>query len=207
MKERTVFFDLGNVLLFFSHRKMFQQLSELTQIPPDLLQEQFLKRGVFNDYESGRIPTEEVFRILQTHSSRSFSLLEAMRAASDIFTPNQELWKLVEKLKKRNTRLILLSNTNECHFNFAYSHYPILKLFDAYILSYQVGACKPDPAIFQRALQEARGDAFYTDDVPAYVKAARAEGLDAELYIDPLLLKEQLEGRGFLQQEENDALR
>ncbi len=198
MKEGTVFFDLGNVLLFFSHQKMFQQLSDLTKIPTELLQQQFLNRGVFNDYESGRLPTEQIYRILQSHSSRSFSLLEAMQAASDIFTPNKELWSLVKALKKKSNRLVLLSNTNECHFNFAYSHYPILKLFDAFILSYQVGACKPDPAIFQRALQEARGSSFYTDDVPAYVKAARSVGLDAELYTEPPLLKRHLEERGFL---------
>ncbi len=198
MKETTVFFDLGNVLLFFSHQKMFEQLSELTQIPPEKLRHHFLNRGIFSDYESGQIQTEEIYRILQSHSPRSFSLLEAMRAASDIFTPNQELWKLVELLKEKGSRLVLLSNTNECHFNFAYSRYPILKLFDEYVLSYQVGACKPDPAIFQRALQEARGQAFYTDDVPAYVKAARDTGLDAELYTEPPLLKQELEERGFL---------
>ncbi len=195
--EKTVFFDLGNVLLFFSHQKMWQQLAELTKINPDLLRDQFLKRGAFNDYESGRINTEQVYRMLQSLSPRSFSLLEAMQAASDIFTPNKELWRLVEELKERSTRLVLLSNTNESHFNFAYSHYPILKLFDEFILSFQVGACKPEPAIFQRALREARGTAFYTDDISAYVKAARAEGLDAEIYTTTPLLIKQLEERGF----------
>lgn len=195
---KTVFFDLGNVLFFFSHQKMFQQLSELTQITPKELRHHFLNRGIFNDYESGKIRTEEIYRILQSHSPRSFSLLEAMRAASDIFTPNHELWKLIELLKEKGSRLVLLSNTNECHFNFAYSHYPILKLFDEYILSYQVGACKPDPEIFQRALQEARGQPFYTDDIPAYIKAAREAGLDAELYTKTPLLKQHLEERDFL---------
>lgn len=197
-REETVFFDLGNVLLFFSHQKMWEQLGELTGISPELIQQQFLKRGVFNQYESGRINTDQLYRMLQSLSSRSFSLLEAMRAASDIFTPNQEIWSLVERLKERGTRLILLSNTNECHFNFAYSHYPVLKLFDAFVLSFQVGTCKPDPAIFQRALREARGTSFYTDDIPAYVKAAKETGLDAELYTTPHLLKQHLQERGFL---------
>ena len=197
-REQTVFFDLGNVLIFFSHEKMWSQLSQLTGLPPAQLREQFHRRGVFEEYESGKLNTERIYRTLQSMSRNSFSLLAAMRAASDIFTPNTELWPLVKSLKQQGTRLVLLSNTNECHFNFAYSHYPVLKLFDEYILSYQVGACKPQNAIFQRALLEARGPAFYTDDVEPFIKAARRAGLDAELYTSPSSLKEHLLRRGFL---------
>ena len=198
MKEQTVFFDLGNVLLFFSHERMWAQLSDLTKIAPEILRQQFIEKGAFEAYETGRLATEHIFRTLKTLSNRSFSLLEAMRAASDIFTPNTELWPLVEELKSRGTRLVLLSNTNESHFNFAYSHYPILKLFDAYILSFQVKACKPQPEIFRRALQEAQGKAFYTDDVPAFIEAARSSGLDAELFTDVPSLKQHLKARQFL---------
>jgi putative hydrolase of the HAD superfamily len=198
MKKQTVFFDLGNVLLFFSHEKMWSQLADLTRIPLTLLRQQFAKKSAFEAYETGQLDTEQIYRTLRSLSNRSFSLLEAMRAASDIFTPNTALWPLVEQLKAQGTRLVLLSNTNECHFNFAYSHYPILKLFDEYILSYQVKACKPQPEIFRRALQEAQGKAFFTDDVPAFIKAARSSGLDAEPFTDVPTLKQHLKARDFI---------
>lgn len=198
MRDQTVFFDLGNVLLFFSHDKMWSQLADLTSLCPVFLREQFLKQGAFEAYENGRLDTDQIYRTLQSLSSRSFSLLEAMRAASDIFTPNATLWPIVEKLKNGGTKLVLLSNTNECHFNFAYSNYSILKLFDDFILSFQIKACKPDAKIFQSALQKARGASFYTDDVPAFIEAAKICGLDSELYTDVTTLKQHLQNRQFL---------
>ena len=68
-----------------------------------------------------------------------------MIAFADIFTPNTELWPILEKLKAEGSRLVLISNTNECHFDYALSHFAVLKLFDHFILSYEVGACKPSP--------------------------------------------------------------
>ncbi len=198
MKKQTVFFDLGNVLLFFSHEKMWTQLADLTKISPNLLRQKFAQKGVFQAYETGQLDTEHIYRTLQALSNRSFSLLEAMRAASDIFTPNTELWPLVETLKTQGTRLVLLSNTNECHFNYAYSHYPILKLFDDYILSYQVKACKPQPEIFRKALNMAHGKSFYTDDIEKFVQAAKTSGLDGETFTDVPTLKEHLKARNFL---------
>ena len=155
-------------------------------------------KEILQNYEAGRLTSEEFYRHLQSKSSHPFSFRDMMVAMSDIFTPNIELWPIVEKLKDQGSRLVLISNTNECHFNFAYSHYPILKLFDRFILSYEVGACKPEPLIFEKALKEARGKTFYTDDIPAFVEAGRAAGLDAEVFTDVPSLQKQLEKRQML---------
>jgi putative hydrolase of the HAD superfamily len=53
------------------------------------------------------------------------------------------------------------------------------------VLSYKVGAMKPSPVIYAEAVKHARcepGECFFTDDIPAYVEAARANGLDAEQF-------------------------
>lgn len=198
MQKQTVFFDLGNVLIFFSYEKMWNQLAELTRLSPSFLKQKLMQRGVFRDYECGRFNSEAFFRILQSYSSSSFTFLETMRATSDIFTPNQDLWPLVHKLKEQNTRLILLSNTNECHFNFAYSHYSVLKLFDRFILSYEIKASKPHKAIFEKALQEARGRSFYTDDIADYIQAAKQIGLNGAVFQNAHLLQKNLESKNFL---------
>jgi glucose-1-phosphatase len=195
----TIFFDLGNVLLFFNLEKMANQLANCMKIAPAALREEHILRPeMLQNYEAGRLTSEEFYRFLQSKSSHSFSFHDMMTAMSDIFTPNTELWPIVEKLKAQGNRLVLISNTNECHFNFAYSHYPILKLFDRFILSYEVGACKPEPLIFKTALKEARGKTFYTDDIPAFVEAGRAAGLDAELFIDVPTLQQHLQKRQIL---------
>jgi putative hydrolase of the HAD superfamily len=67
------------------------------------------------------------------------------------------------------------------------------------VLSYQVGALKPGPEIFQVAIQRAGcrpEECFYTDDTAAHVEAARALGIDAAQFVDRRQLERELTARG-----------
>ncbi len=194
----TIFFDLGNVLIFFSLKKMFDQLASCIGLSVSDIQEYLMREKIAEKYEVGRMTSQELYQTLLKKSPKNFSFEQFMHAMADIFTPNTDLWPIVEQLHAEKNRLVLLSNTNECHFRFAYSAFPILKLFDRFILSYEVGASKPSTQIFQRALQEAEGKTFYTDDIPAFIEAGRAAGLDAETFCDAATLKRQLSERGFI---------
>jgi glycosyltransferase involved in cell wall biosynthesis len=92
---------------------------------------------------------------------------------------------MLEGLRKRY-RLLLLSNTNAIHFAMIRENYPMLRHFHDFILSYEVKAMKPNPAIYREAVARAgcdAGECFFTDDIRDYVEAARREGLDARLTI------------------------
>lgn len=196
---KTVYFDLGNVLLYFSLPKMFAQLSQICGLPAPQIQKLLFQTPLREQYEKGQIDTQALYRIFLSHAPREFSLNEFVDALSDIFTPNTALWPLVETLKSNGVRLILLSNTCECHFNRAYSHYPILQLFDHKVLSYEVSAWKPDPLIFQKALSFSQckpEECFYTDDIPEFIHAARKNGLDGEIFTGVEPLKNALIARG-----------
>jgi glucose-1-phosphatase len=192
---KTVYFDIGNVLLFFSHEKMFTQLAQCVSLPEPDVRKLILETPNREDYEKGKIKTEDLYRQFRTRSSRAFSIEDFHDALSDIFTPNLELWPVVEALKKQNIRLILLSNTCEGHFRYATSRYPIFKFFDHSILSYEVGAWKPEALIFEKALQEARckpEECFYTDDIPEFIASAQRVGLPGAVYTDVTNLKKEL---------------
>lgn len=195
MKLKTVYFDLGNVLVFFSLPKMFAQLSHCTGLDAEELEKLLYGTELRQLYETGKIDTEYLYQVFRKIAPDPFTLPDFMTAFADIFTPNRELWPVVEQLKQQGVRLILLSNTSECHFNYVYSHYPILHHFDHKILSYEVGAWKPDPQIFQKALihaQCAPEECFYIDDVPEFITAARNVGLRGEIFTDVPTLKQQL---------------
>jgi putative hydrolase of the HAD superfamily len=58
--------------------------------------------------------------------------------------------------------------------------------FDAMILSFEVGSRKPQPAIYQAALDAVGGDAahaIFVDDQADYCDGARALGIDTRLII------------------------
>ena len=94
---------------------------------------------------------------------------------------------------------MLLSNTSVAHFEFVRERYGVLDRFDEFVLSFEVGAMKPEPAIYEAALRAIRcapGECFYTDDILDYVTAGRRFGLQAEVFTDVPSLRRHLEERG-----------
>lgn len=198
----TLFFDMGNVLLFFSFPRMFEQMSALLGIPFHVLQEEILHKGLGLEFEKGKVDSPAFYRKMCTLANKTVPMEEFRIAAADIFTPNWPMAALLKQLKEKGHRLFLLSNTNEIHFSFAKEHYKdMMKWFDDFILSYEVGHAKPEPEIFKAALAKANSSAescFYTDDIPAFIEAATRVNIPSMLFngIDPL--KEQLVERGLL---------
>jgi 2-haloacid dehalogenase len=89
--------------------------------------------------------------------------------------------------------LVALSNTDEVHWNYILSTYPIMQLVDGWVVSFEEGMMKPDPAMYQRVVDrycDGRPPFFYTDDNPRYVEAALRLGWDAEVFIDAAHFKE-----------------
>ena len=67
------------------------------------------------------------------------------------------------------------------------------------MLSFEVGALKPDKQIFIKALSKASCDpkeCFYTDDIPEFVKTAKECGLDSEIFTTTQALQQALLHRG-----------
>ena len=101
---------------------------------------------------------------------------------SSIFTDILIPESMLEGLGRRY-RLVLVSNTNALHFEMireTYGH--LLRHFDDLVLSYEVRAMKPQPEIFQAAVEVAGclpEECFYTDDIAAYVEGAKRMGIDA----------------------------
>jgi glucose-1-phosphatase len=100
----------------------------------------------------------------------------------------------------RRYRLLLLSNTNVIHFEMVRDQYrAILQHFHELILSYEVKAMKPDPRIFQTAVERAgcrAEECFYTDDIAAYTAAARERGIDAVTFESAGQIQREMAARG-----------
>jgi HAD superfamily hydrolase (TIGR01509 family) len=195
MPLRTLLIDLGNVLLFFSHERMCVQIAEACRTPLPDLERILFKQHLQRRFERGEI-SEEGFRlVLERELGRQLDAAELRRAGSDIFTLNEPMVPLLDRWKRDGYRLVLLSNTCVTHYDWAREHFDLLSRFDDCVLSYLVGAVKPEPAIFHAALDAiecAPEECFYTDDVEEYVVSARSFGLVAETFRDVPTLKQQL---------------
>ncbi|MGD2279449.1 MAG: HAD-IA family hydrolase, partial [Candidatus Omnitrophota bacterium] len=95
-----------------------------------------------------------------------------------------EMEKIIKELKDKypGVKLVLISNTNEAHYDFIKEKYEILKLMDKCVVSHELGRQKPHPDIFNKAMRLAGSipkETFYTDDRPDLVSAARVMGIRA----------------------------
>lgn len=197
--KQTIFFDLGNVLIFFDHHKMCCQVADYTGLTLENTQKIMLKYGDL--YERGGIDSQTIYQEFCkiTHKALHFETL--MYTFSNIFQPNDPVISIALQLKEKGHRLFLLSNTCEPHFTFALSQFPFLKQFDGYVLSYKVRARKPEKEIYEKALEIAgcqNKECFYTDDLLPYIETARLLNIDAEQYTTPDALTHHLFSRGIL---------
>lgn len=197
--HKTLFFDLGNVLLFFDHQKMICQLAKYCNLDISLIEEIVRRYGT--DYERGTITSDAIFKELVSLSKKTLDFSSVMEAMGNIFQPNLPVIELAMALKQKGHPLFLLSNTCEAHFRYAIKHYPFLKGFDGYVLSFEVKALKPEKKIYEKALELAgcRSEGcFYVDDIPEYVQAAKNLCIDAERYTTVEQLATHFSKRGML---------
>ena len=198
---KTVFFDLGGVLIDFSHEKMCAQLAKVAGIPEETIQKLFFEDKIQDLYEKGLIDSQYLHFKLSQVAKKQLDFHDVMLAISKIFKPIPKTIELLDALKVRGTRLVLLSNTCEAHFDYAKKTYPFLRKFDAYLLSYKVALRKPDPKIFAMALTMTKSsplDCLYVDDVQNHTIAAEKLGLPAHHYTDTDTLVKELRTRQFL---------
>src|SRR5262249_8379150 len=116
-----------------------------------------------------------------------------LRANADIFTLNGELVPVVAQLEDAQIRLGILSDTCSSHWGLlSDGRYAMLRglpphpgplprgegerrgPFRERVLSYEVGATKPEERIFRRAIEAAgvpAGRILYIDDLPGHVEA------------------------------------
>jgi len=108
--------------------------------------------------------------------------------------------ELLSSLRPR-FRLAALSNSNELHWERHTNDVGVTALFEVAISSHQVGAAKPDPAIYQKALERLGAPPeviMFFDDSYANVVAASALGMRAFQVEGIDALRQRLVAEGLL---------
>lgn len=196
---RTCLFDMGNVLLHFSHDRMCEQIAALCGRTGSELNSHLMESGWQRDFECGLVSPDEFHDWFEKTFRVKVDRRDLSHAASDIFVLNAPIVPVLDELKSRGYRLVLLSNTSVFHYEFIRGRFQVLDRFDDFVLSYRVRAMKPESAIYEAALKKIDcdpGDCFYTDDIAQYVERGRSHGLDAELFTTVDALKTHLAVRG-----------
>lgn len=196
----TIFFDIGNVLVGFDHHLIWQRLAQYSTFTADDLARRVQAAGLMDLHETGKLGPTEFFERVQAcgHLSAALSFEEFCRLWADIFWEQTPVIELASQLRRRY-QVWLLSNTGEIHWVWLLQRFPIFSQVYDQILSFQVGAMKPAPAIYQAALRRAQAapdHCVYIDDIPDYAAASRAHGIHGIHYQSPEHLSQALHRLG-----------
>jgi FMN phosphatase YigB (HAD superfamily) len=201
MSYRAIFFDLGNVLAPFDFTRAFSAMEASSPLTIDEMLQRLQSVSLIHDYECGRVTDREFVQGMRETLELDVDFDEFDVIWNSIFLPPTLVPEtLLAELRERYP-LLLLSNTNGLHFRFLQKNYPHIGYFHHLVLSHEVGAEKPDPAIYLRALDTvglSPAEVFFTDDLQANIDAARALGIDAEQFVGVPELEEHLRKRGIL---------
>ncbi len=187
MLERFFYFDLGNVLVKFDHGLAVSQVAELVGCSLEASQHALFDSGLQQAYETGLITSQQfadrVNSLLGSRSQES----DVLEAFSAIFTPNDEIIGALEHVQSTGTRIGLLSNTCEAHWQWLQRQpWPMLHgWFDPLVLSYEVRSMKPTRAIYEHCEKACgcRGAGiFFTDDRADNLAAAKQMGWETYQY-------------------------
>ncbi len=193
----ALIFDFGNVVAYFDYTRAAEALAS----PRGLDGASLLARareaglaGAVREFESGRINDRAFAREATAKLGLDVVEFDEFAAAwADVFWLNEPVGAIVADLKARGHRLVLGSNTNPIHADhFRRLLAPTLGHFDRLVLSYEVGAYKPEAAFYRACATAAgrpAGDCVFIDDLPENVEGARAAGLIGLLFqgADPLV--------------------
>lgn len=179
----TFLFDIGRVLLDFSFEPSLLRLFPADITDHGARMEAMLERK--DDFEAGRIPADEYVAWAIKVIGSQVTPEEFNDAWRKIFTPNEPMWECVRKLAADGHRLILFSNTNGIHCPWIFEEYPEFALFKEAVLSYETGFVKPEPGIYQWAIEKHQlvpGEILYIDDLPQNIAAGIEFGFQCHQY-------------------------
>ena len=195
---KTVIFDLGKVLIPFDFSRGYRAMEKFCDYPAAEIPKRIAATDLVHRFETGLVEPRDFVEQLSRMLDLRVTYDQFCEIWSSIFLPDTLVPESLLAGIGERYRLLVLSNTNAIHFAMVRQSYPMLRHFDDLVLSYEVKAMKPSPAIYREAIARAEcrpEECFYTDDIPAYVEAARREGIDAVQFQSCAQLERDLAAR------------
>jgi putative hydrolase of the HAD superfamily len=196
----VVIFDLGNTLIRFDHNISAKKLANLFHIDSEKVRSLFFDSELTRLFEKGLISPKDFHAKVAAFLNIKLPFNDFAAIWNDIFWEDSQSCDIARRLKP-DYKLVLLSNVNRMHYDYVAKKFDIIKIFDEIVLSFIVGAMKPDKTIFEEAVRKAgvdRSQILYIDDRDDLIKEANLLGIESIKYEGAEKLEQDLRKRGIL---------
>ena len=194
--------DIGNTVLKLAYERVIENICRDSSVDRDELLDIFEMAGGYRDLERGAATFWEFYEFLSTRAGYRGTIREFHAIWSDFFDgPMPGIEELLTRIRKKY-RIAFLSNSNEVHADLIPKQYAALfDPEDRFIFSYRFKVAKPDPEMFNRALETIGAqpvDVVYIDDLLENVIAARGIGIRSFQFTDAPGMTKQLQSERLL---------
>jgi len=195
---KAVILDLGGVIVAFDFKRAYARLEGMCDCPAAEIPQRLRSTDLVPRFERGLIEPQAFVEQLCSLLTLRATYEQFCGLWTSVFFPEPLIPESLLEPIREHHRLVLLSNTNRIHFEMIDRTFPLLRHFDARVLSYQVGATKPSPEIYREAIKQAQcraEECFFADDIPLFVEGAVREGIDAVRFESAEQLERELSRR------------
>jgi len=180
-KIDAIFLDVGGIILQIDWLQTLNHLGILEEENQKHLLEKVRKLKILFHYERGHASRADFFDEFASIAGVQNDFVLEAAFNKLIVGPLNNADKIFDEFSGR-LPIYALSNTNECHHEYQLAQFPILKRFDHFLTSFELGHRKPDPEIFIAGAEKMNvrpERAIFFDDSLANVEAAKMVGFHA----------------------------
>ena len=192
-KITAVIFDWGGVLVDHPVPGLLAHFAQELGVTPEELNAAFIPFA--EAFQKGQISEHDLWEGMATALGveRPYNPSLWADAVRAVYTPKEEMFALAALLKERGYKVGLLSNTEIAAMEFFYEQgYP---MFDCTVFSCAVGSRKPEPRIYEIALERLGrepAEAVFIDDRADFIEGAQRLGMHTIRFESPEQVKEAL---------------
>ncbi len=187
MSIRAVFFDLGGVILRTEYQAPREHLAERLNLTYEDVYRAVFESETSRKASLGTVSEDEHWDAVTRKLGRPVTEAKTIRDeffAGDMI--DRGLLDFIRSLRPRYTTGVISNAWPNLRAYIAENKFD--DAFDSLTISAEVGVMKPQPKIFQLALEQAKvqaSEAVFVDDTPANIEAANMLGMHGILFRDP----------------------
>src|ERR1041385_2378474 len=195
-------FDLGNTVIKLAYERVLTNICRSATVKRDELVRILEEPGGYRDMERGAITFWDFYEFLCANAGYRDSIRDFFNIWADFFDGTMPgIEDVLERVRARY-KVAFLSNSNEVHAEVIPRMFAgLFEKGDLFIFSHRFRTAKPDPEMFNRALEVVNAqpnEVAFIDDLMENVNAARHLGMYAFQFTDSLTLVSELEREGLL---------
>jgi len=183
---KTVIFDLGGVYFTDGTKRAIDIISQRWNLDQSKVADVF-KGKIGTAYRESQISHDEFWRQAKDTLGIEAPMEELAEIWLNGYVPIEGTVEIIKELKEKGYEILYLSDNVQERIDYIEEKYHFLQYFKSGVFSHIAGVRKPNPKIYQLALEESSNpaeDCVYIDDKPNLLEEADKLGMATIAFVN-----------------------